>query len=159
MKFKNIDKKYITKSIILRSISVLLYALILVVTIFAIPKDVMELWVTGVSFVGLLLLFSIIYAYVFPTLQYKKYLYLVKEDEIVIMKGVLFKKSVVIPVVQIQDIGYSAGPISQIFKVVNVEISTAGSNHFILSITEEDAKTIVDSVKEKIKEYKEKGIK
>lgn len=157
MKFKNIDKKYILKSVLLRTIFVLIDALFLALVIFAAPKDAPGLWLTLVLFAGLILLLAIVYAYVMPKLQYKNYLYLVKEDEIILMFGVIFKKSVVIPVVQMQDIGYNEGPISQIFKLADVTISTAGSNHFIVCLPKNDAKEIVEQVKEKIKLYKTNG--
>ena len=98
----------------------------------------------------------LIWLIILPNLQYKRYLYLIKDDEIIIMRGVIFKETIVIPLVQIQDIGYIQGPFDQILKLATVVISTSGSTKMIGGLEVTKAKEIVDNVKEKVKEYVKK---
>ena len=77
--------------------------------------------------------------------------HLVKEDEIVFYRGVIFVSSCVIPTVQIQDVGFSQGPIQLMLGLASLEISTAGSNHEIDGLKKEEAEQLVDKIKEQIK--------
>lgn len=151
-KFENIDKKARIMWILYR----LLFLIpVIIVELSTIVVDEMPqalkiaLYIMG----GILFVAAVFYIFIFPFLQYKKYLYMIKDDEIVIMRGVLFKYSVVIPIVQIQDIGYSERPLEQIFKLSTIVISTAGSTQIINCVEKEKARSIVDNIKEKVKEY------
>ena len=100
---------------------------------------------------SILILLQIVNTFIFPKLQYKKYLYLIKEDEIVFYHGIIFIESVVIPMVQIQDIGFSQGPIELALGIASLDISTAGSNHYIAGFKKEEVEELVNNVKERIK--------
>lgn len=102
------------------------------------------------------ILFILVWGLVLPPYQYKRYLYLVKDDEIIIMRGLIFKESIVIPVLQIQDIGYTQGPIMQFLNLTNIIISTAGATKALTGLEKEEAIKIVDRVKENIKNIKGK---
>ena len=53
--------------------------------------------------------------------------------------------------VQIQDIGFSQGPIELALGIASLDISTAGSNHYIAGFKKEEVEELVNNVKERIK--------
>ena len=150
MSFKNVNSNVIKNWMINRSIVLTILLVGYLCSIVFIPKEIFGLWLGLVILESILLLMQIVYAYIFPSIQYKKYLYLVKDDEIVISKGVIFIESTV---VQIQDIGFSQGPIELMLGLASLEISTAGSDHTINGLTKEKAEELVNQLKEKIKVY------
>ena len=153
MSFKNVNSNVKKNWMINRSIVLTILLVGYLCSIVFIPKEIFGLWLGLVILESILLFMQIVYAYIFPSIQYKKYLYLVKDDEIVISKGVIFIESTVIPVVQIQDIGFSQGPIELMLGLASLEISTAGSDHTINGLTKEKAEELVNQLKEKIKVY------
>ena len=151
MKFKQVNCKVKTNWLINRVIFLSIILIGYVCSFIFIPKDIFPLWLGIIILESILVLLQVIYAFVFPSIQYKKYLYLVKDDEIVFYRGVIFIDSCVIPTVQIQDVGFSQGPVQLIFGLATLEISTAGSNHQIDGLTKEEAEQLVGQIKEQIK--------
>lgn len=99
---------------------------------------------------GVLLLWILIYATIFPSLQRKVYQYYLDDEKIIISFGVLFRNYRVIPIVQIQDIGSFQGPIQIGFKLSTITISTAGSNVAIKCVDYLLARDIVTDIQKKI---------
>ena len=91
---------------------------------------------------GILMIFA---CFVYPILRYKSYSYY-DEKKIVIKRGVLFKDTITIPVCQIQDLHIIQGPLMQILSLSSIEISTAGSNHSLSGLTNDDAKVMIDEL-------------
>ncbi len=97
--------------------------------------DSWTLWAIG--FGALSTLFSIV--------SYFKFYYYVKDDELIIEKGLLQKTRLNIPFDRIQTINFRQNPIHRFFNVVSLEIDTAGSKGKEFSITaldKEKAETI-----------------
>lgn len=92
---------------------------------------------------GILMIFA---CFVYPILRYKSYSYYYDEKKIVIKRGVLFKDTITIPVFQIQDLHIIQGPLMQILSLSSIEISTAGSNHSLSGLTNDDAKVMIDEL-------------
>lgn len=151
-KFVNVDKK-MKACWIIRRLHLLLVPI--VILLFALFIDELPFAIKLLLFIvaGLACLYAILRVIVFPHLEYKKYMYLIKDDEVVLMRGVFFKTTTVVPIIQMQDVGYAQGPLAQVFGIASVVISTAGSNLFIDGIKKEDAIRIVDDLKERIKKY------
>lgn len=151
MKFLQVNEKVKKNWIINRIIFLCILLVGYLCSIIYIPKDIFGLWLGLIVLESILVLMQVIYTFIFPFIQYKKYLYLVKEDEIVFYRGVIFVSSCVIPTVQIQDVGFSQGPIQLMLGLASLEISTAGSNHEIDGLKKEEAEQLVDKIKEQIK--------
>lgn len=98
--------------------------------------------------VGLLLVF---YAYILPFLQYRYYSYEIKESEIWIKKGVLFRRTSIIPVSQIQKILAIHGIIHLLFRVKSVAVVTPGSNHLIFGLSFQESEDIAFKLNDNIK--------
>ena len=67
-------------------------------------------------------------------ISYFKFYYYIEDDELVIEKGVLSKTKLNVPIDRIQTVNFKQGVLHQIFKVVSLEIDTAGSAGHELSL-------------------------
>ncbi len=143
MKLKKLDKKV---KILWFIESVIWVALILVGVILPIifaDESVKLILALSLGIpMGLLSIFLLVY----PILRYHFYSYYYDEERILIYKGVIFKRSVILPVRQIQDIHIYQGPLMHIMGLSGVSVSTAGSNFNIACINKNDAKIMVDDL-------------
>ena len=107
------------------------------------PSDVsltVSLWI-GV-FLALILCFILI----MPALRYRMYAWGYDDKRIIVKQGVIFRRRVVIPVCQIQDLHRTQGPLMMMLKLSGVTISTAGSNFDISTITTNEADVLIDTL-------------
>lgn len=88
-------------------------------------------------------------------LEWWKFTYLIKDGELRIEHGVFVKKKRYIPIERIQTINTSAGIIQQIFRLVKLQIETAGSGLeaevSLTAIKKDEA----DRIQEEISTYKQ----
>ncbi|WP_175638007.1 PH domain-containing protein [Metabacillus schmidteae] len=88
-------------------------------------------------------------------LEWWKFTYLIKDGELRIEHGVFVKKKRYIPIERIQTINTSAGIIQQIFRLVKLQIETAGSGLeaevSLTAIKKQEA----DRIQEEISKYKQ----
>lgn len=83
---------------------------------------------------------------IMPALRYKMYSWGYDDRRIVVKQGVIFRKRVVIPVCQIQDLHRTQGPLMMMFKLSGVVISTAGSNFELTTLTTDEADLMIDDL-------------
>ena len=83
---------------------------------------------------------------IIPALRYKMYAWGYDDKRIIVKQGVIFKKRVVIPVCQIQDLHRTQGPLMMMLNLSGVTISTAGSNFDISTLTTEEADRMIDEL-------------
>ncbi len=83
---------------------------------------------------------------ILPVLRYKMYAWGYDDKRIIVKQGVIFRKRVVIPVCQIQDLHRTQGPIMMMLNLSDVTISTAGSNFSISTLTTEEADRMIDEL-------------
>ncbi|MDN5203462.1 PH domain-containing protein [Fulvivirgaceae bacterium BMA10] len=68
-------------------------------------------------------------------LSYLKFYYYVKDNEIVIEKGIISKTKLNIPFEKVQTVNFKQNVVQQIFKVVTFEVDSAGSNKQEISLS------------------------
>lgn len=83
---------------------------------------------------------------IMPMLRYKMYTWGYDDKRIIVKQGVIFKRRVVIPVCQIQDLHRTQGPLMMMLKLSGVTISTAGSNFDISTLTTNEADRMIDEL-------------
>ncbi len=83
---------------------------------------------------------------IMPALRYAMYAWGYDDKRIVVKQGVIFKKRVVIPVCQIQDLHRTQGPLMMLLHLSGVTISTAGSNFDISTLTTDEADRMIDEL-------------
>ena len=94
--------------------------------------------------VGVLVALLLGITLIMPVLRYKMYAWGYDDKRIIVKQGVIFKRRVVIPICQIQDLHRTQGPLMMILKLSGVTISTAGSNLDISTLTTEEADCMID---------------
>lgn len=94
--------------------------------------------------------YSVLGLIFYPWIEYCQWGYQITEDKVMIRKGILFLKTTMIPIVRIQHISMSQGPIFRALGLHKVEISVATSSFEIVGIKKETAERIVESLKEKL---------
>ncbi len=106
-------------------------------------KDVTTAVLLGVGIPVVLLLAVTL---IMPALRYKMYAWGYDDKRIIVKQGVIFKRRVVIPVCQIQDLHRTQGPLMMMLKLSGVTISTAGSNFDISTLTTDEADKMIDEL-------------
>lgn len=152
---KKLDPKVNLYILILRSfLAVIIYAF-LIITIL-IPESEFEITAFKYILIGIasfLILLTIPYHLIIPFFTYKLFGYEVREEEIIIKKGVLFKRETVIPVKRIQHLEKVQGPIQLLFKHASIQIFTAGSVEVIMGLNSLQADSILNEIYYKLNIY------
>ena len=122
-------------------------------------KDVM---ISVLSSVAIPVIIFLGFTLIMPALRYKMYGWGYDDKRIIVKQGVIFRKRVVIPVCQIQDLHRTQGPIMMMLKLSGVTISTAGSNFDISTLTTVEADSMIDELERnletRIEELKDEEI-
>ena len=105
-----------------------------------------DLTVAVLSGIGIPVFLLLLLTLVMPALRYKMYAWGYDDKRIVVKQGVIFKRRVVIPVCQIQDLHRTQGPLMMMLKLSGVTISTAGSNFDISTLTTDEADRMIDEL-------------
>ncbi len=149
MQLKNIEKKTIINWIAVRTLWVgVFYAITHLYVVYAdIPQR--GLWVAILVLIGIADGMAVANAWIMPILQQARYGYCIREDEIYIERGVIFKETTLLPIVQLQDVGYTEGPIERLLGLATLHVSTAGSDVHICGISKQQAVAIVQELNQK----------
>lgn len=148
MEMKKLDKRvlklwYLRTSIVaLALIGVLASAL----AIALVSGAVGGVLLTVLCVVGIPVLLILCVILIMPALRHKMYSWGYDDKRIIVKQGVIFRKRVVIPVCQIQDLHRTQGPIMMMLKLSDVTISTAGSNFDLSTLTTEEADRMIDEL-------------
>lgn len=107
------------------------------------PKDVTF---TVLLVIGILVALLLGLILITPALRYKMYSWGYDDKCIIVKQGVIFRRRVVIPVCQIQDLHRTQGPLMMMLNLSGVTISTAGSNFDISTLTTDEADYMIDEL-------------
>lgn len=148
MELKKLDKAvlklwYIRAAIVALMLIGVFVAAAIILNVANAPSDITLSVLLGVGIVVALLLALTL---VMPVLRYKMFAWGYDDKRIVVKEGVIFRKSVVIPVCQIQDLHRTQGPIMIMLKLSDVTISTAGSNFDLSTLTVDDADLMINEL-------------
>lgn len=148
MELKKLDKSVLklwyarTSIVALALIGVLASAFAILAATEA-STDVISVVLCVVGIPDILLLCIIL---LMPALRYKMYAWGYDDKRIIVKQGVIFRRRVVIPVCQIQDLHRTQGPLMMMLKLSGVTISTAGSNFEISTLTTDEADRMIDEL-------------
>lgn len=152
MELKNLNKNvlklwYIRAAIISLALIGFFVSAIVILIVSEAPSDVRLAVLLAVGIPDLLFLALTL---VMPVLRYKMFSWGYDDKRIVVKEGVIFRKRVVIPICQIQDLHRVQGPIMMLLKLSDVTISTAGSNFDLSTLTTDEADSMIDDLEEKL---------
>lgn len=92
------------------------------------------------------LVFTIISIYVFPTIRWQRWRYEVREQEIELQHGVFIIKRTLVPMVRVQHVDTTQGPLLRKYNLATVAISTAATKHEIPAIDLQEAEELRRSI-------------
>lgn len=139
----------------------------LIVLIMAIPGEIFlgisgwdSLWrLIIMAAIGALVCYLAVGLVIFPIIEYRQWGYKVEEDKVVIRHGIFFIKKTIIPVIRIQNITVSQGPINRKLGLYEVEMALASGSFSIEGLDKETADAISENLKAKLyRRISEKGV-
>ena len=88
---------------------------------------------------GLVILSIVFSTIVFPKVRWERWRYEVNEHEIEIQHGLFIVKRTIIPMVRVQHVDTTQGPILKKYDLGNISISTAATIHVIPALNMDEA--------------------
>lgn len=107
-------------------LGLIVIAVFLIPTMFTVLLDVSNFFTTFISIAILIIIVYISIAAIWSWLYYRFYSYAIKDDVVLIRRGILFRRRVTIPYERIQNVSVSRSPLLLIFGLSSVQIETAG---------------------------------
>ncbi|SHH66971.1 hypothetical protein SAMN02745196_00958 [Clostridium collagenovorans DSM 3089] len=166
MNYKNLETSTRWSWFISRLILLLILGGILIGIKISLGKIIPDFnWLINLIVIVSLVLLSL-NALIYPFFEYKQWKYMITEDKIEIVHGLFFVTTTIIPILRIQHVSISQGPINKLFNLNNITINTAGGAHNITGLTLEDANKIseylnariISKVKNKLATTEAKGV-
>lgn len=84
---------------------------------------------------------------VIPPFEYKQWGYMLQDDKVVVRHGIFIEKETVIPVIRIQNITVSQGPIDRKLGLHRVHMFLASGSFEIIGLDKETAERISENLK------------
>ncbi|MFD1706962.1 PH domain-containing protein [Siminovitchia sediminis] len=103
------------------------------------------LWIVSAA-AGLALIITILGIFVIPSLRWKRWRYEVTEHELDLQYGVFFIHRTLVPMVRVQHVDTSQGPILKKYHLATVSISTAATVHEIPAVDIQEAEELRRSI-------------
>ncbi|WP_409367116.1 PH domain-containing protein [Lysinibacillus sp. 38-6] len=89
--------------------------------------------------VAVVILSAFLLAYLFPKIRWERWRYEVREHEIEVQHGLFVVKRTLIPMVRVQHVDTTQGPILKRYSLGNISISTAATVHTIPALVMDEA--------------------
>lgn len=102
-------------------------------------------WIVAAS-AGLVLIITILSIFVIPSIRWKRWRYEVTEHELELQHGVFFIHRTLVPMVRVQHVDTSQGPILKKYDLATVSISTAATVHEIPAVDIREAEELRRSI-------------
>ncbi len=99
---------------------------------------------------GLIFIYLMAAPFLYPAIEYRQWGYMISKDRVEIRHGIFFVETTIIPVVRIQHITVSQGPILRKLSLSNVIIHTASGAFTIEGLSNENARAIAEALKAKL---------
>ena len=88
---------------------------------------------------GVVIIYAYLFIVLFPKIRWLRWRYEVRESEIELQHGLFIVKRTLIPMVRVQHVDTSQGPILRKYNLAGITISTAATNHTIPALVMEEA--------------------
>jgi uncharacterized protein len=96
-------------------------------------------WWIYVVAAGVVIIYAYLFIVLFPKIRWMRWRYEVRESEIELQHGLFIVKRTLIPMVRVQHVDTSQGPILRKYNLAGITISTAATNHTIPALVMEEA--------------------
>ncbi len=102
---------------------------------------------------GIIVLLLAVFNFILPFYIYRFNGYQINNDHVIVQRGVLFRRNIVIPIKRIQHIEKFQGPLQMLFRITTVLIFTAGSNVLIIGIPVDRVDAVIESIRQPLQHY------
>ncbi len=152
MEYQKLDKRILISWRISRLIGFLIVGVLLFAAIIILSRQSFfeRYMLSGYIVAGGILSYMLVTLYLFPTIEYRQWGYIISDDRIEIRHGIFLIKITVIPIVRIQHITISQGPINRRLGISTINVHTASGVFGIEGISSADASTMADMLKSKL---------
>lgn len=152
MNYEKLDKKAILSWRIDRIIGFIFVAITLaVVMAFAKNMDRITPYINYLYIAAtLFILYKLIGIIIYPEIEYRQWGYIITEDKVEFRHGIFFVTTTVIPIVRVQHITMSRGPIYRKLGLSKVKIFLASGSFDIEGLSESTANIISENLKSKV---------
>jgi len=98
-------------------------------------------WPSFIYFIAIavVILSAFLLVYLFPKIRWERWRYEVRENEIEVQHGLFVVKRTLIPMVRVQHVDTTQGPILKRYSLGNISISTAATVHTIPALVMDEA--------------------
>ena len=150
--FQKLDPKIITSWKIVRWIRAgFLIILLSVPTLILAAQEFFEVVAIPVLVIdAFAAAYLLITPFLYPLIEYRQWGYIITEDRVEIRHGIFFLQTTIIPVIRVQHVTISQGPINRKLGISTIEINTASGAFKIEGLSNANAKSIADSLKSKL---------
>ncbi|SEW42300.1 PH domain-containing protein [[Clostridium] fimetarium] len=154
MNYEKLDKNAILSWRIRRGISFIFLLIIVVVGLLIMNNVGLDNKYKNYIYIatGLLLIYKLIGIVIYPIIEYKQWRYAITEDKVEIRHGIFFVTTTVIPIIRVQHITISRGPIYRKLGLSSVKIFLASGSFDIEGLLENTATVISESLKSSVME-------
>lgn len=112
---------------------------------------------------GILILLQTLNTFLYPIIEFKQWKYMINEEMIEYVEGIFFIKTTIIPIVRIQNLTISEGPINRFLHLAKIEIFTAGSTlgstfsipNLDKDVADEICMSLRNTINERVQQQKE----
>lgn len=152
MEYNKPDKKILISWVFARIIKLLVIGAIMSVILYILSHiEFFESYMHyGYIFAGIIFLYLLVTIFLYPAIEYRQWRYLITEDRVEIRHGIFFITNTIIPIVRIQYITITQGPIIRKLRISIVNIHTASGQFAIEGISNETAGFIAEGLKSKL---------
>jgi len=149
MKYNKLDKKIVISWRIVRFIWLIVIILILGVPTILLSQEAFFVAVSPYIYAveAIIFIYMVITPFLYPFIEYKQWGYIITDDRVEIKHGIFFIHTTIIPVIRIQHITISQGPIVRKLGLSSVGIHTASGAFDIEGLSNDNARAISDALK------------
>lgn len=124
--------------------SLLLWILVIIAGVLTYFFD-WPIWIMAAG-AGIVLIITILSIFIIPSIRWQRWRYEVTEHELELQYGVLFIHRTLVPMVRVQHVDTSQGPILKKYDLATVSISTAATVHEIPAVDIHEAEELRRSI-------------
>ena len=146
MEYRKLDPKAKTSWRLGRGLRFILWVIVCAGVCLLVPYQELYGKIIEIA-IFLILAYKLIGLIIYPMIEYKQWGYRIEEEKVDIRHGIFFVTNTVIPVIRIQHITVSQGPINRRLGLYDVEISLASGSFKIECL----AKQVADEMAENLK--------
>lgn len=152
MEYVKLDRKAVTSWRIGRAIgfaaALFVCAILWIGAGFLLEEDTYQ-WAVTLA-LALFLAYKLIGLILYPLIEYRQWGYLITEDKVDLRHGIFFITRTIIPVIRLQHITVSQGPINRRLGLYEVEMSLASGSFTIECLSKDAADAIAENLKAKL---------